>query len=464
MVLMVLPLVSIPYVSRVLGAEGIGAYSFTLSLTQYFIILGTLGTALYGNRQIAYTRDSKESMSRTFWAILMIRILTTSMALVVYYVMFWNATVLRELRFIQSIHIVAQMIDISWLYMGNEDFKRIVTRNLFVKLVGLAFIFMFVKTRHDVALYTWINIGMSVFSSLIMWVYVPQFVVWVKPKKADLKQHFVPILKLFIPQIASQVYVLLDKTMIGLLSSIQEVGFYTQAERIVRAILELTSALGVVMLPRMSHIFAQGHHDKMDEYLNKSLLGVSFIAIPMMVGVMGVTPEFVSWFFGEGYTQVELLMIMIAPILVFISLSSVLGVQYLLPSNRVNEFTISIVSGAVVNFTINFSLIPSMGALGAVIGTIAAECAVMTVQIYFLRNKIHWVRYFTGFSKYLLASLFMYGSVRLVGAYFGSAFYTNLIQIGIGSIVYFSVLVLTKEEVNHLMIQMVVNIFKKKSL
>lgn len=445
-VLMVLPLISIPYVSRVLGADGIGAYSFTLSMTQYFIILGTLGTALYGNRQIAYTRDDKTHMSKTFWSILIVRISTTLIALMVYYAMFWNATTLRELRFIQSIHILAQMIDVSWLFIGHEDFKRIVTRNLFVKLVGLTCIFLFVKTSNDVALYTWINLGMSAFSSLIMWIYVPQIVEFVRLEAGDVKAHIQPILKLFIPQIASQVYVLLDKTMIGLLSTIEQVGFYTQAERIVRAILEVTSALGVVMLPRMSHIFAKGEHEKMDEYLNKSLLGVTYISIPMMVGLIAVTHEFVPWFFGPGYTQVEILMMMISPILMFISLSSVLGVQYLLPVNRVNQFTISIVTGAVVNLILNSLLIPRIDALGAVIGTIAAEFSVMAVQVYFLKDKIDIPRYLKGFFKYVIAAGLMLIAVRLIGASLGSSALTNLVQAGIGALIYIVTLSVLKDE------------------
>lgn len=454
-VLMVLPLISIPYVSRVLGADGIGAYSFTLSMTQYFIILGTMGTALYGNRQIAYTRDDKAHMSSTFWSILLIRVITTSMALVVYYAMFWNSNSLRELRFIQSIHIVAQMVDISWLFMGMEDFKRIVTRNLLIKLLGLSAIFMFVKTSNDVALYTWINLGMSVSSSLIMWIYVPKMVLWIKPKTDELKAHFLPIIKLFIPQIASQVYVLLDKTMIGLLSSIEQVGFYTQAERIVRAILELTSALGVVMLPRMSHIFSKGDHEKMDSYLNKSLLGVTYISIPMMVGLMAVTHEFVPWFFGPGYTEVEILMMTIAPILLFISLSSVLGVQYLLPANKVNQFTISIVTGAVVNLLLNSLLIPRIFALGAVIGTISAEFSVMMVQAYFLKNKIRISSYLKGLVKYSFSAFLMFITVRFIGVNLGSSALTNMIQATLGAIVYLLTLITLKDETNGVVMNVV---------
>lgn len=447
-VLMILPLVSIPYVSRVLGPDGIGAYSFTLSLTQYFIIIGTLGTALYGNRQIAYTRDHKEEMSKTFWSILIVRIITTSFALLTYHLIFWNASDYKLLRFIQSFHILAQMFDITWLYIGMEDFKRIVTRNLFVKLIGLAMIFIFVQTKEDVVLYTLINLGMSVFSSLVMWLYIPKMLIRVKLAISDIQKHIKPILHLFIPQMASQVYVLLDKTMLGYLSSIEQVGFYTQAERLVRSILELTSALGVVMLPRMSYIHAQGQADQMKTYLNKSMKAVSYIAIPMTAGVIALTPQFVSWFLGPGYEPVEPLMMIISSILIFISLSSVLGVQYLLPANRVNEVTISIVSGALLNLTLNFILIPKIAALGAVIATISAEFIVMAIQAYFLRIELNLVDYGKSLMKYAFSALSMFVVVYFIGEKMNAHFYTNLIQMLIGVVIYFGLLTFLKDEIH----------------
>lgn len=447
-VLMVLPLVSIPYVSRVLGAEGIGTYSFTLSITQYFIILGTLGIALYGNRQIAYVRDDVHEMSRTFWSIFFLRLVSTSIALVSYYIIFWFDTSYRDIRLLQSIHIIAAIFDITWLFIGIEDFKRIVTRNLLIKILGLIAVFVFVNDVNDVFIYTLINVGMSVFSSLIMWLYVPKIIVKVSINRSDLKQHFSPVLRLFIPQIASQVYVLLDKTMLGYLADVEQVGFYTQAERIIKSVLEVISALGVVMLPRMSNIFASGNFEKMKEYLNTSLVGVSYVAVPMVLGIMGVTIEFVPWFFGNGFDEVKLLMIMLSPILLFITLSSVLGVQYLLPSNRVNEFTISIVSGAFVNLMLNWLLIPRLGAIGAVIGTLSAEFTVFSIQLFFLRETIDFRKLLRGWVRFLIAGILMLVAVRVIGAFGSESSFTTIIQVCIGATIYIVFLSLMKDETN----------------
>lgn len=447
-VLMVLPLISIPYVSRILGAEGIGTYSFTLSITQYFIILGTLGIALYGNRQIAYVRDDVHEMSRTFWSIFILRLVSTSIALVSYYIIFWFDSSFRDIRILQSMHIIAAIFDITWLFIGIEDFKRIVTRNLLIKILGLIAVFTFVNDVNDVFIYTLINVGMSIFSSLIMWLYVPKIIIKVAIKKSDLKLHFVPVLRLFIPQIASQVYVLLDKTMLGYLADVEQVGFYTQAERIVKSVLEIISALGVVMLPRMSNIFASGNYEKMKEYLNTSLVAVSYVAIPMVLGIMGVTNEFVPWFFGDGFIEVKILMILLSPILLFITLSSVLGVQYLLPSNRVNEFTTSIVAGAIVNLTLNWLFIPKFGAIGAVIGTISAEFTVFSIQLYFLRKTVDFRKLSRGVIRFLFAGILMFIVVRLIGFLGTESSLTNIFQVSMGVIIYIAVLTVVKEETN----------------
>lgn len=458
-VLMILPLISIPFVSRVLGNEGIGIYSFTLSLTQYFIILGSIGLALYGNRQIAYTRDDKNLMSQTFWAILVLKILTTSIALALYYVLFYNAQDLNYIRLIQSIHIIASMFDITWFYVGLEEFKRIVIRNLLVKLLGLIAIFSLIKSSNDVVLYVWINIAMSVGSSLVMWLSVPSMVVKTKIQYKDVQKHIKPALHLFIPQIASQVYVMLDKTMIGYLSNYEQVGFYTQSDRIIKAIQELIATLGTVMLPRMSYIFAKGNTEQMKSYLNQNLKAVSYVSIPMFFGIVAVAPEFVPWFFGPGYEEVVIIMQSVSSVLFFISISSVLGVQYLIPSNRVNEFTFSIVLGSLANVFLNFMLIPNYGAMGAVIGTIVAEFIVMLVQFIALRNTVIFSSYIKSLMKYFIASMVMLLSIRLVTPLLMANAIVILIQVMLGVFVYLAVLVLLKEEMNFQVIKIVKKVF-----
>ncbi|MCB2357866.1 flippase [Clostridium estertheticum] len=445
---LLIPLITVPYISRILGKEGIGVYSYTLSITQYFIILGTLGVSLYGNRQIAYVRDDKEKMSKTFWSITVFQLITTSIALIFYIIFFGFNKKYGSTYLIQSINIIGAMIDISWLYMGLEDFKKIVTRNLIVKILGVICIFSFVKSYDDLYKYIAINGFMILFGNLVMWMYIPKTVLKVKLKITDIKEHLVPIIKIFIPQIAIQIYVVLDKSMLGTLANTGEVGLYDQSQKIVKLILGLVTSLGVVMLPRMSNTFANGDNEKMNNYINKSLNGVAYVSIPMAVGLAAISKEFVPWFFGPDFGQVTFLIIISTPILFLIAMSNVFGMQYLLPANKTKEFTMSVTVGAIINVILNFMLIPKYRAIGACIATVMAEFSVTMIQYTFVRDLIRKRYFLVNMLKYLVASVAMFIVVRVIGNYMGVRIITTVIQAISGSVIYVIILILMKDEIN----------------
>lgn len=447
-----MPLITVPYISRVLGKEGIGVYSYTLSIVQYFVILGTLGVSIYGNRQIAYVRDNKEKMSKTFWSIAVLKVITTIIAFLIYIGIFGFNKKYGNVYLIQSMNIIAATIDISWLYMGLEDFKKTVTRNILVKVIGVISIFIFVKSYDDLYKYISINALMIVLGNLVMWMYIPKTVLKVKIKFSDVIEHIVPTIQLFIPQVATQIYLVLDKTMLGTLASTGEVGLYEQSEKIIKLVLGLVTSLGVVMLPRMSNTFASGDNKKMEGYLNKSLQGVSYVSIPMALGLAAISNEFVPWFFGKDFSAVSHLMVILTPILFFIAISNVLGLQYLLPANRTNEFTASVTLGAIINVILNFILIPRYKALGTCIATVIAEFIVTLVQYRYLRKNIRTKILLQSIIKYIVAGTIMFIVVRFIGTFMGAKIITTIVQGLIGAIIYITILILFKEEINLIVI------------
>lgn len=448
---LIFPLLTLPYVSRILGADGIGVYSYTYSISHYFVLLGTIGLSVYGNRQIAYTRDDKDRMSKTFWSIFILRIITAGLATVVYILIFSHANEYKEIFIIQSINIVAAMVDITWLYMGLEDFKKTVTRNLAIKVVCVLLIFIFVKKREDLPLYIALNALMILLGNLIMWIYIPKVVHKVKIGIRDIYTHLIPSIKLFIPQIAIQIYVVLDKTMIGLLSNVTEVGYYEQSEKIVKSILAFITSIGTVMLPRMSNLFANGDNEQISKYLNNSLKGVAYFAIPMTMGLSGISFEFVPWFFGENFDNVKYIIPILSPILFFISMSNVMGMQYLLPTNRTKEFTISVTTGALINLLLNLILITKLNTYGACIGTIVAEFSVMVIQYIYLRKEINIKEYIGVLIKYMISGWIMLIIIRCIGFTIGSGIITTIIQIFAGVITYVITLYFLKEKYNTLL-------------
>lgn len=446
MVTLCLPLITVPYTSRVLGREGIGLYSYTLSITQYFIIIGTLGMSLYGNRAIAYVRDNKKELSKTFWAILVLRILTTTISLIMYLSIFCLNNENKIMYLIQALNILAATIDISWLYMGLEDFRKTVTRGLVVKILCVLSIFIFVREQSDLWIYTLINALMLVLGNGFMWLYLPKAVDKTKITFKDMKIHLIPTLQMFIPQIAIQVYAVLDKTMLGILATKGDVGIYEQSQKIVKIVGGLVTSLGVVMLPRMSNTFANGDKKKMNEYLNKSLIFVSYMSIPMFIGLAAISNEFVPWFFGEDFLQVRYIMMILTPILFFIAINNVLGVQYLLPTNRTKEYTIAVSTGAITNVVFNFLLIPKYKVIGACIATLLAELIVPVVELIILRKNINIKYIFKNIYKYFFAGAIMFIIVRFIGKFMGVSILTTMIQAFSGGCIYLATLLIFKDE------------------
>lgn len=254
------PLITTPYISRVLGASGIGAYSYTQSIATYFVLVGAVGTTLYGQREIAYVQKDKERCAETFWEIEIFRFLTSVICTLIFYLTFRNDPNYGNLYRILSLEVLATAFDISWFFIGMENFKVTVVRNILIRLIGIVLIFIFVKKPEDVQVYTLCVTVPIVVGNISLWFNMRKYLV--KPSKDVLKNilpRIKPILILFLPQVAVEVYTVLDKTMIGIFGTdIDQVGYYTNAQKIIKIVLTVVTSLGTVMLPAMSAAFAEG--------------------------------------------------------------------------------------------------------------------------------------------------------------------------------------------------------------
>lgn len=235
--LLIVPLITMPYLTRVFTPDQIGINSYTASIVNYFMLFGALGMQMYANRQVAYVRDNKEKLSKTFWSLYITQLITTSISLIAYLIFVLFVKDNKAIYLVQGISVVATMIDISWLFMGLEDFKKISLRNILVKLLGLIGIFAFVKTSDDLLLYIFISTIINVIGMVVMWIYIPKEIRKVQIDKKLMKRTIIPLILLFLPQIASQVYTLLSRTMIGILSTDAQVAFYDYSQKIVRIVL-----------------------------------------------------------------------------------------------------------------------------------------------------------------------------------------------------------------------------------
>lgn len=443
----IIPLITTPYLSRVLGAENIGIYSFTISITTYFILFGSLGVAMYGQREIAYVQDDIKKRSKIFFEIFFMRCITLGISLLIFYITFCLNGEYNVYYKILILEIIANIIDISWYFQGLEEFKKTVMRNIIIKLISVICIFVFVKESTDLNKYFIIYVLSTFLGNLSLWMYLPKFIKKTNLKELNLLKHIRPTIMLFIPQIATQIYTVLDKTMIGVIvSDKSEVGYYEQAQKIVKLLMTIATSLGTVMMPRIAATFAGGNHKKVREYMYKSFSFILLLAFPLMLGIISVSSIFVPIFYGKGYDKVVPLLCVISPIIVFIGLSNVIGTQYLLPTKRQNQYTLSVVIGAITNFILNLILIKYFASIGASIATVIAELAVTATQFILIRKEIKFIDVVKLSYKYVIASLVMFMCSMIVSHFISDNLISIIVQVCISISVYFIILLMLKDK------------------
>ena len=444
---LVLPLITTPYLSRVLGATPIGIYSYTYSIVSYFLLFGALGVAFYGQREIAYVNEDKQKRKKVFWEIVTCRFVTMFIAIIIYYMFFMRKGEYSIYYRIWFMELIATAFDISWFFQGLEEFKKTVIRNVVVRLVSVTLIFVLVKVPQDLIKYITIYAIADLVGNLSLWVYLPKYFQGIKIEKIKTFSHLHAIILLFIPQIANQVYNLLDKTMIGrIIADKSEVGFYEQGQKVIRVLLTLVTSLGIVMIPRMASTFASGDKEKMAQYMKNSFKFVFFLAFPIVFGLMSVSKSFVPLFFGEGYDKVVTLLIVISPTIILTGMANVIGTQYLLPTKRQKEYTITIAIGLAVNFILNYILIHLYSSIGASIATVLSEFIVVAAQMYVIRKDINPKDVIKLSYKYILAGGVMLGVSFMLNLIFGVGVKTIVIQVITGILVYVFMLWILKDE------------------
>lgn len=450
--ILIVPLITVPYVSRVLGVTGVGINAYTNSIIQYFILFGSIGISLYGNRTIAYYRDNKKEMSKLFWEISILRAITILLAYICFCIFLFFTDTFKTYFLYQSILIIAAAFDISWFFMGIEDFKKTVLRNIVIRVVSIVMIFMFVKSKDDLGLYILILAISQLLGNLSLWPHLKNNLVSVKGQKLEIKKHISLSVALFIPQIAIQIYLVLNKTMLGKMTSVEAAGIFENSDKIIKMILAVVTASGTVLLPRVSNMYKNGKKNEVLDLLYKSFDFSSFISIPMMFGIMAIAPKFSIWFFGEEFSETGLIIQVLSPIIVWIAWSNVIGNQYLLPTNKLKLYTSSVTFGALANLIFNIVLIPKLGVLGTAISTVIAEVLVTLIQIYYVKLDLKISKLMKSLIKYIFSGTVMFIVVLLMNSYMNFSIVTLFVQIITGVIVYlFSNIVLKSSMINFIL-------------
>lgn len=387
------PLITIPYVSRVLGVDGIGIYSYTYSIVYLFMLFAMLGINNYGNREIAKVRDNKIELSRRFITIYILQLcgsLLSIVAYVVYLYLFCND--FKQIAKIQILFLISCCFDVNWFYFGLELFKKAIIRNLVLRISSLICIFVFVKSSADLWLYSLILSGATLLSQIYLFSSLPKYIRLVKIEYKEVVKHIKGVVILFIPVLAFGIYRVLDKTMLGILSSVTELGFFENSERLINIPIAIIGALGTVMLPTMSYHFTNKSENA--SYIIENSMKLAMILSTMMcAGLMLISYDATIVLFGTDFYRCGDIIIFLAITVVVSAWSNVIRTQYLIPKSLDSIYIFSTIGGAVVNFVINILTLRTFGAYGACFGTIMAELFVVGYQFLVLRNVLPVLKY-----------------------------------------------------------------------
>ncbi|WP_051200721.1 flippase [Butyrivibrio sp. XPD2002] len=385
----IIPLITTPYLSRILGAEGIGSYAYEYSIVSYFSLAIVLGLRSYGNKSIAEVRDNKHEMSDKFVNIYAMQLIMLIITVVLYLFYCFFFSKIRIIAFIMVIILFAEGTDITWFFNGLEEFRITVSRDFFVKLVTTILVFVFIKSKEDVWKYACIiSCGMLV-SQLLLWILIKKYVFFVKPSPEKILIHLRPNLIMFIPVVAVNFYKTMDKVMLGVFAGDTEVGYYYSSEKIINVPMAFIVALNTVMLPRMSYITRNFSEEiKINELILNSLKCSLSIATFLGTGIICIADLFVPLFYGEGFEKCIILFWILIPTCTIIAYTNVVCYQFLIPNGYQKIYVGARVIGAFINLLLNITLIPLFMSCGAAIGTLITEMVVCLTQIFAVRKVL----------------------------------------------------------------------------
>ena len=433
---LIIPLITAPYLSRILGSERIGEYTFSYSIVSYFILFGRLGIVNHGCREIAKI-TSKIERSRFFLSLITIQFASFLLVLLGYCVYLFLEVEIEQrlLTTILTIQIIAAAIDVNWFFWGRENFKLTVTRNILVKLINTLCIFIFIKTKDDLCAYAFILALFQFLGQIVIWYPLKNEIVFTPISWKDILYHLRPVCVLFIPTIAVSLYKLMDKIMLGALAGKTELSYYEYGSLFVGIPLSLITSLGVVMLPRISSFAEKGLHSSNKIYLKYSMLFVIALSFSMSAGISAIAPTLIPWYLGKDFVSCVPVLIGLSSTLVFLSWANVVRTQYLIPYRHDKEFIISLFCGAAINLILNWFLIPKYQSMGAVVGTVAAEFFVCFLQTFFSKDFLEVKVYFRYVGYFLLNAIAIFVTVRLVSHNSFLPIFSLILQISTGIIV-----------------------------
>ncbi|MGM0174595.1 oligosaccharide flippase family protein [Enterococcus sp. DIV0800] len=439
-----IPIITVPIVSKALGPQGIGMYNYSFSIAQYFVLLGGLGVSLYGNREIALKWHKREDISKTFWEIFIFKTIITLIALLLYFtlIIFLDN---KEFFLVQSIIILSVLFDISWFFMGIEDFKKTSMINLAVQIITFICIILFVKTTNDAIVYTFIQAVGMLLSQVFVWLFVKEYIHLEKFSFKKSMTHIKGSIEYFIPQVAIMFYTNINKTILGIFLGSAAVGYFSNSLQLNNIFITVITTIDIVLLPHMSGLFAKNNISKIVDLMKITLHFQLFLSIPIMFGILTVYDKLIPWFFGDQFAFINKVVPLFSILIVVIPLGMSISRQYLMPVGKVREYNKSVLVGAIINILLNLLLLPTIGFFGVVIANIVAEIFVTLIRSRSYLKDTSFKFDIKKIIAFIFSAIIMCIVTRYITKNLTATATTNLIQLVIAAPLYFLLTTILKQ-------------------
>jgi O-antigen/teichoic acid export membrane protein len=431
----ILPIITVPIISRALGPQGIGVWNFTNSIVGYFVLFGGLGLANYGVRTIAVARGDKEKLSNTFWELQTFNICISAIVFVAFLIFaFFSDNIVIYL--IQSLIVFSVILDISWFFQGVEDFKQIVIRNILIKICGFIAIFVFIHNHNDLWKYVLIQ-SLTIFASQAsLWLFVFKYVDFVKVEIKKAFLHFKPAMSYFVAKVGQVIYLSMNKTILGMMTSMAVVGFYSQSLQMATIVGGFVAALNTVLIPKMSKTLIDKTEDRLIASVSKAMHFQLFLTIAAAFGIIATNDKLIHWFFGAKFASITAWVPVLAPYVVFQGIQSGIAAMYLIPKNDMRNYNVTIFYGAIFSLVINVTLIPVIGIYAAIIATVGSQLLICIARIFVMYRDTEFRFDYLMIFKYIIAGFLMWGAIWSVTKNMHSNIVTTAIQGVVGMIIY----------------------------
>ena len=432
------PIITLPYVSRIIGAEGIGKVNFSNSIVNYFLIIASLGIPLYGVREIAKVRKDRKKLSQAFSEIFIVNFLSTILCIVSYYLMVSNLVYFskEKLLFLTvGINLFLNIFNLDWFYQGLEEYKYITIRSVIIKSISIIILFIFVRTREDYIKYALINIIAISGNNLINMVNIRRFTSFTL-KGLNIKKRIRPILVLLSIQVSVNIYINLGTTMCGILADEVSVGYYSNAVKINKIIVTVVTSISTILLPRLSFYIENNEVDRFNEIVSNVFKIIIFAGIPASIGMLFVSENIVNIMFGAEFMPAIKTMQILSPLIPILAIGNLFGTQVLMPIGEEKKLLASVVAGSIVNFTLNMILIPIYRENGAALATVTAELIVMIIQVRYALKFVKVKIEKKDLSAIIFSNLVMIICLVIIKLYIKGVFLNLIVSVLSAGIIY----------------------------